>query len=169
MILAVTSKYQVFQTSIIALAIAHYLLQPYCKTWLNIMDGLLLGCLSITSSLVLDDTHFRDHSTTNTVTVVLVYMSVMGPLCAISLGIVSIVLVRYGLMSKIDEIGSAIKWCQQRVKVKRNANAVSQLRLNTVTRSTLTVNDGTDHATGDREPLIHYLQDTTCYNATDTD
>ena len=57
-IMALLSKYQLFQSLIMALTVMHCLLQPYCKTWLNIMDGVFLGCLSVTSGLVLDDTSF---------------------------------------------------------------------------------------------------------------
>ena len=166
-VLNLASSYQLFQTFIIVLTVTHCLLQPYCKKWLNTMDGVLLGCLSITSCLVLNDTSL--FFSTNTVTKVLVYMSVMVPLCLISLGIVSIVMVRFGLMAKIQKIAnncSAINWQRKLFKSKKETN-VPQPRLNIVTRSTLTVNTG-DNA-NDREPLLRYLQDSVNYSATDND
>ena len=167
-ILAIASCYQLFQTLIIALAISHCLLQPYCKKWLNIMDGVLLGCLSVTSCFVLEDTS-PFFSTNEVLTKVLVYMSVMLPLCLISLGIVCIVLVRFGLMAKIREIAnkcSAINWRQKLFKSKKDCNVPQQQGLNIVT-SSLTVNAG--GSANDREPLIRYLQNSTDYSATDND
>ena len=100
--MTITSNYRIFQTFTIGLTVTHGLLQPYEKKWLNIIDGLLLCCLSITSCLVLDDS--GAYSSNSMVTKILVYMSVMAPLCLISLGIVSIVLIRLGLVSKLHNV-----------------------------------------------------------------
>ena len=80
-IMVLTSSYQLFQTSVIALTVTHLLLQPYCKKWLNMMDGVIFGCLSVTSSLVVDGANSQGYSSSNTMIKVLVYISVMGPLC----------------------------------------------------------------------------------------
>ena len=95
-ILILTSNYQLFHTSVIILIVTHCLLQPYCMKWLNMIDGFLLGSLSITSSLILVDvTAYVSKS--DDFSKVIVYMSVILPLCFISLGVVSIVLVRFRL------------------------------------------------------------------------
>ena len=50
-VIVLTSNYQLFTTLIIALTITHCMLQPYSEKWLNIIDGVLFGSLSITSNL----------------------------------------------------------------------------------------------------------------------
>ena len=159
-ILVLTANYELFQTTIIALAIAHCLLQPYCKKWLNIVDGVLLGFLVVTATLVLVDKN--PYFFTNKVVWVLVYISVMGPLCLISLGIVAIVLVRFGIWSKVVSKCSAINWHQQLYTFVKDRNVSSQNpRLNIVSRSILTGSTGTHKPTTstEREPLIRYLQE----------
>ena len=164
-ILILTSNYQLFHMSVIILTVTHCLLQPYCMKWLNMIDGFLLGSLSITSSLVLvDATTYMSKSAK-----VIVYMSVILPLCFISLGVVSIVLVRFRLtcISKVKGFVNAMKISSS----KGQSIAVSRPQ-NVVTRSTVTVNAGnlSQPSSGNshyREPLLLYLQESASYNATD--
>ena len=155
-VLNLASSYQLFQTFIIVVTVTHCLLQPYCKKWLNIVDGLFLGCLNATSCLILKD--MSPYFSTNITTKILVYMSMMVPLGLISLGIVYIILVSLGLVQKINELVSKLLAIIESTKRRTVAVPVPQPRLNIVTRSTLTVNTG-DNA-NDREPLLRYLQDT---------
>ena len=167
-ILIVTSNYQLFHTSVIILTVTHCLLQPYCIKWLNMIDGFLLGGLSITSSLVLVDvTAYVSKSAK-----VIVYMSVILPLCFISLGVVSIVLVRFRLtcISKVKGFVNAFE-AMKISSSKGQSIAVSRPQ-NVITRSTVTINAGnlSQPSSGDshyREPLLLYLQESASYNATD--
>ena len=94
-VLVISSNYELFQTVITVLTVTHCrLLQPYCKKWLNVMGRLFLGSLSISSCLL--------SNSGTMVNVVLVYLSVIVPLCVISLGIVSIVIVRFGSLLQYE-------------------------------------------------------------------
>ena len=166
-IMVLTSSYQLFQTSVIALTVTHYLLQPYCKKWLNMMDGVLFGCLSATSSLVLEDVSSQEYSSSNTMTKVLVYMSVMGPLCSISLGVVSIVLVSFQRVKIIEIILE--KFSSMKEKFQNKVNSAGSTRPD-ATRSTINITS--TPATNDshyREPLLLHLQESADYNATEND
>ena len=162
-IMVLTSSYQLFQTSVIALTVTHLLLQPYCKKWLNMMDGVLFGCLSATSSLVLADVSSQEHSSSNTMTKVLVYMSVMGPLCFLSLGVVSIVLVSFQWVKLINEIFSRMKK-KSIIHVQNEVNSAGSTRPNAnITRSTINITPATNDSQY-REPLL--LQESANYNTT---
>ena len=152
-VLVISSNYELFQTVIIVLTVTHCLLQPYCKKWLNAMDGLFLGSLSISSCLLSDSGTM--------VNVVLVYISVMVPLCVISLGILSIVMVRFGIMVKVICIISTIT-----KKASHTQTApVPQPSERNVTRSVLNIEGS---ASNYREPLLYYIQDSAShYSATD--
>ena len=166
-IMVLTSSYQLFQTSVIALTVTHLLLQPYCKKWLNMMDGVIFGCLSVTSSLVVDGANSQGYSPSNIMTKVLVYISVMGPLCFLSLGVVSIVLVSFqGLGLKlILEIFSRMK----KKSVVHEVNSADSTRPNAnITRSTINIIPATNDSHC-REPLLLHLQESANYNATDND
>ena len=164
--LILTSSYQLFHTSVIVLTVTHCLLQPYCKKWLNVMDGFLLGSLSITLTFILDDI-------TTHVSEVLVYMSVMVPICLLSLGVVSIVMVRFNMMSKLKAYYSTkIRKCFALVNKKIHSNSTRQPQ-NVVTRSTVTINaSNLSQPSSDdshyREPLLLHLQESASYNATDS-
>ena len=149
LVLVLTSSYLIFQTFLIVLAVTHCLLQPYCKRWLNVMDGFFLGSLSVTACSVLGES--SPYLSTNTVTTVLVYVSVMGPLCVISLGIVCIVLVRFGVLPR----GTVI---YEYLKKKKNQYSDAKIVSSCIiTTSALGMEDPSD--TGYREPLLCYVQD----------
>ena len=145
--LIISSNYRIFQTLIIVLAVTHCLLQPYCKKWLNIVDGLLLCHLCMTSCLMLGDT--RINSSDSMVTMVLVYMSVMVSLCLISLGIVSIVLVRFGLMSKLMQHYSM----HMHPVIKRRLLAFKRYKVKAVPELRASTDDDTIKLY--REPLVY--------------
>ena len=154
-VLVISSNYELFQTVIIVLTVTHCLLQPYCKKWLNVMDGLFLGSLLSISSCLLS-------SSGTIVTRVLVYISVMVPLCVISLGIVSIVIVRFGIMSKLSSAIHKIPFITKKLSHTQPAPVPSQ---SSITRSVLNIESS---ASNYREPLLHYIQDSTNgYGATD--
>ena len=156
-VLVISSNYELFQTVIIVLAVTHCLLQPYCKKWLNVMDGLFLGSLLSISSCLLS-------SSGTTVTRVLVYISVMVPLCVISLGIMSIVMVRFGIMSKLVKVIHIISTITKKASHIQTA-PVPQPSERNVTRSVLNIEGS---ASNYREPLLYYIQDSAShYSATD--
>ena len=169
-ILILTSNYQLFHTLVIILIVTHCLLQPYCMKWLNMIDGFLLGGLSITSSLVLVDvTAYVSKSAK-----VIVYMSVILPLCFISLGVVSIVLVRFRLMciSKVKGFVNAFE--AMKISSSKGQSIATSRPQNVVTRSTVTINaSNLSKPSSDdshyREPLLLYLQESASYNATTND
>ena len=142
-VLVISSNYELFQTVIIVLTVTHCLLQPYCKKWLNMMDGLFLGSLSISSCLLSDSGTMLN--------VVLVYISAMVPLCIISLGVVFIVIVRFKILSKLISEASAIT-----KKSSHTQTPVTQPNDMNFTRSVLDI-EGSDN--NYREPLLHYIQD----------
>ena len=153
-VLVISSNYELFQTVIIVLTVTHCLLQPYCKKWLNVMDGLFLGSLSVSSCLLSDSDTILN--------VVLVYISVMVPLCAISLGIVSIVIVRFGIMSKLS---SAIHKIPSITKKPSHTQPAPVPPQSSITRSVLNIESS---ASNYREPLLYYIRDSTNgYGATD--
>ena len=119
------------------------------------MDGLFLGSLSISSCLLSDSG--------TTITTVLVYISVMGPLCVISLGIMSIVMVRFGILSKLISEVSAITKKPSHTQTASVPHDHPNDR--NVTRSVINIEGS---ASNYREPLLQYIQDSTSdYNATD--
>ena len=156
-VLVISSNYELFQTVIIVLTVTHCLLQPYCKKWLNVMDGLFLGSLLSISSCLLS-------SSGTTVTRVLVYLSVMVPLCVISLGIMSIVMVRFGIMSNSVKVIHIISTITKKASHTQTAPAPQPSERN-VTRSVLNIEGS---ASNYREPLLYYIQDSAShYSATD--
>ena len=122
--LLLTSKYQIFQTVIIILLATHCLLQPYSHKWLNIMDGFLLACLTITSSL--QDYGSYDSSYTQ-IRNIIVYITTMVPLIFLVFGAFSIILARFG-------IGTTIKNAIDRYR-KRKANTDYEMSMGVENRS----------------------------------
>ena len=101
-------------------------------------------------------------------------MSVILPLCFISLGVVSIVLVRFRLMciSKVKGFVNAFEAMKISSSKGQSINIAVSRPQNVVTRSTVTINAGnlSQPSSSDshyREPLLLYLQESASYNATD--
>ena len=156
LILVVTSNYHIFKMLLIVLAVTHCLLQPYCKKWLNVMDGFFLGSLTATSCLVLGES--SPYLSTSTVTAVLVYASVMGPLCVISLGIMSIVLVWLGVLPRMMVI------VEKKFREKKPRGKPVPHPDSNVTQCVIGIDNS---SSDDREPLLYHIQDSDDYGATD--
>ena len=154
-VIVLTSNYQLFTTLIIVLTITHCLLQPYSKKWLNIMDGVLLGSLSISSSLVLDDS--STHVTQNKLTEVLVYISVLGPLIFIVCGIVLIIMVQFGITSKLTNIIHKISAIRKKHLAIPQQTA-PQKKSSNITHGIVDLDDLIAD-TSDREPLVAITQE----------
>ena len=89
----------------------------------------------------------------------------MGPYCVISLGIVSIVMVRFGITSKL---ASAIHKISSTTKklLHTQTPSVPQPRNSNDTRSAIDIEGS---ASKYREPLLYYIQDSVHdYSATDS-
>ena len=148
------SYYQMFQITIIILVVVHYLLQPYSKKWLNTMDGLLLCALSATLCLVVDS-----YSSSSIATKVMVYVSVMGPLCFISSSTVIITL-KLGIVSRMMNIiiqKSLAVW-NRRHDESEFVEPVTTKQID-ATKSVVTVEEPQSEAAALREPLLYYLRD----------
>ena len=147
-IIALNSKYQLFKTSIIILTITHCLLQPYSKKWLNLIDGVFLGSLSITSSLVLEDSN--TNVTNDELTKVLLYISLLGPLTIIVCGIVLIITVQFGIIPKVANIIHKISAIKQSVTPKHEQTVPKR----NITESIINLDDFATNISNDREPML---------------
>ena len=154
-VIVLTSNYQLFTTLIIVLTITHCLLQPYSKKWLNIVDGVLLGSLSITSSLILDDS--STHLTQNKLTEVLVYISVLGPLIFIVCGIMLIIMVQFGITSKLTNTIHKISAIRKKHLAIPQQTA-PQKKSSNITHGIVDLDDLIAD-TSDREPLVAITQE----------
>ena len=155
-VIVLTSNYQLFTTLITALTITHCLLQPYSEKWLNIIDGVLFGSLSITSNLVLDDS--EAHVTQNKLTEVLVYISVLGPLIFIVCGIVLIIMVQFGVTSKLINTVHKISAIRKK-HLAIPQQAAPQQKSSNVTNSIVDLDDITNYIHSDREPMVATIQE----------
>ena len=154
----VTSSYRIFQTSVIALTVAHCLLQPYSNKWLNRMDGFLFGSLSITACLLFEDVH--SYLSNSKLSTVIVYMSVLGPLCLISLGIISIVLFRFKTASSLVSIVTTLRRLILKIKVSSTTPCDQPGPLDiSVNVASHSLECSADKY---REPLLYYAQDSGC-------
>ena len=159
-VLVISSNYELFQTVIIVLTVTHCLLQPYCKKWLNVMDGLFLGSSSVSSCLLSDSGTMLN--------VVLVYISVMVPLCVISLGIMSIVIVRFGIMPKLVSAIHKISAITNKKPSRAHTQTAPAPRPRAPPSATRSVINIEGSANSYREPLLYHIRDNTNdYSATD--
>ena len=157
-ILVLTSNYQIFQTVIIILLATHCLLQPYSHKWLNIMDGFLLACLAITSSLqdyISPDSNYEQE--------VIVCIFILLPLLLITVGIVSIILVRLRICSFMN---SKIHVGRLRCRIHKASTKQTCTDTGTIHTCTSINVYHPRQAVADREPLIRYLQESADYGAT---
>ena len=86
-------KYIVFQTVILALTLAHCLVQPYKKKWLNMCDTCLILDLLFLSALLLDQNQDIPQMKGKVFVVI--------PLCFICVGAIGIITVLAGLFSLV--------------------------------------------------------------------
>ena len=137
-------KYIVFQTVILAVTLAHCLVQPYKKKWLNICDTCLLFDLVFLTALLSDQN--QTISDTSIIIEVMIYLLVMIPLCFISVGAISIITVRTGLFSLVKRL---YNWWKDMCTARQNNN-IQQFPSPQFIDSFI-INDC--------EPLIHILQE----------
>ena len=137
-------KYIAFQTVILGVTLAHCLVQPYKKKWLNICDTCLLFDLVFLTALLSDEN--KTTSDTGIITEVMIYLLVMIPFCFISVGGIGIITVRTGLFSSVKRLYNCWK-----DKCTGQQNNIQQSPPPQVIDSFI-INDC------EREPLIHILQ-----------
>ena len=137
--------YVVFQTVVLAVTLAHCLVQPYKKKWLNMCVTYLLFDLVFLTALLSD----RNKTTSDTgiIIEVMIYLLVMIPLCFISVGAIGIITFRTGLFSLMKRL---YNWWKDMCTARQNN--VQQFPPPQVIDSFL-INDC------EREPLIHILQE----------
>ena len=137
--------YIVFQTIILAVTLAHCLVQPYKKKWLNMSDTYLLFDLVFLTAMLLAQN--ETVSDTPTIRELIIYLLVMIPLCFISVGAIGIITVRTGLLSLVKRL---YNWWKDKCATQQNN--VQQFPPPQVIDSFI-INDC------EREPLIHILQE----------
>ena len=154
MILSITialSDYILLLTSLSIIATAQYLVQPYRTKWLNNVDTLLLTDLTFLTGLLLlqDKVYAINFLTEKTL---LVYFLVLSPLCYIGIGIVSIILVSFGICDLLKRLFH--RCCfhteQQVILELGNTDAV-QKDQSPIQRELM--------LSGEREPLLRIIQD----------
>ena len=136
--------YNVFQTIILAVTLAHCLVQPYKKKWLNMCDTYLLFDLVFLTAMLSDQN--ETVSDTPIIREWIIYLLVMIPLCFISVGAISIITVRTGIFSLVKRL---YNWWKDKCTTQQNNT--QQFAPPQVIDSFI-INDC------EREPLIHILQ-----------
>ena len=154
MILLITialSDYILLLTSLAIIATAQYLVQPYRTKWLNNVDTLLLTDLTFLTGLLLlqDKVYAINFLTEKTL---IVYFLVMSPLCYIGIGIVSIILVCFGIRDLLKRLFHRCYFHteQQVILEQCNIHAVKKDQL-PIQRELM--------LSGEREPLLRIIQD----------
>ena len=138
-------KYIVFQTVILALTLAHCLVQSYKKKWLNMCDTFLLFDLVFLTALLSDQN--QTISDTSTIIEVMIYLLVLIPFCFISVGAIGIITVRSGLFLLVKKL---YNWWKDKCAVRQKN---IQLFPPPQVIDSFIINDC------EREPLIHILQE----------
>ena len=134
----------VFQTVILALTLAHCLVQPYKKKWLNVCDTFLLLDLLFLTDLLSEQNQTLSHSLI--MKELIIYLLVMIPLCFIGAGAIGIITVRTGLFSLAKRF---YNWCKD--KCTRRQNNIQTFGTSQI--DSFIINDR------EREPLIRILQE----------
>ena len=145
------SDYILLLTLLAIIATAQYLVQPYRTKWLNNVDTLLLTDLTfLTGLLLLQDKGYAINFLTEKT--LLVYFLVMSLLCYIGIGIVSIILVRFGIHDLLKRLFHRCYFHteQQVILEQGNIEAVKRDQLPIQRELTLS---------GEREPLLRIIQD----------
>ena len=145
------SDYILLLTLLSIIATAQYLVQPYRTKWLNNVDTLLLTDLAfLTGLLLLQDKGYAINFVTEKT--LLVYFLVMSPLCYIGIGIVSIILVRFGIHDLLKRLRHQCYFHteQQVILEQGNIDAVKRDQL-PIQRELM--------LSGEREPLLRIIQD----------
>ena len=154
MILLITitlSDYILLLTSLAIIATAQYLVQPYRTKWLNNVETLLLTDLTFLTGLLLlqDKVYAINFLTEKTL---LVYFLVMSSLCYIGIGIVSIILVCFGIRDLLKRLFHRcyVHTEQQVILEHGNIDVVKRDQL-PIQRELM--------LSGEREPLLRIIQD----------
>ena len=151
MIAIALSDYILLLTSLAIIATAQYLVQPYRTKWLNNVDTLLLTDLTFLTGLLLlqDKVYAINFLTEKTL---LVYFLVMSPLCYIGIGIVSIILVCFGIRDLLKRLFHRCYFHteQQVILEQGNIDVVKRDQLHIQRELMLS---------GEREPLLRIIQD----------
>ena len=137
-------RYVVFQTVILAVTLAHCLVQPYKKKWLNMSDTCLLLDLLFLTALLPEQNQSLSHSLI--MKELIIYLLVMIPLCFIGAGAIGIITVRTGLFSLVKRFYNC---CID--KCTRRQNTIQQF--GTSKMDSFIINDH------EREPLIRIVQE----------
>ena len=132
-------KYIVFQTVILAVTLAHCLVQPYKKKWLNMCDTCLLLDLLFLSALLSDQNQDIPQMKGKAI-----YLLVVIPLCFICVGAIGIITVRTGLFF-------LVKWLCKMLFSKYKEKFM--VRQNSIQEPQ------NDYFTNEREPLIRILEE----------
>ena len=154
-ILILLSNYLLFQTFVIILTVTHCLLQPYITRWLNLMDGVLLACLSVTASLVVQDSGVYGESNPLEKQVI-VYASIVLPLTMIAIGTVLVFLTRFGIRAKLIRVVHE-SWFYRKYSSRKPPLEVPPLpgQGSTFTTNSIRLNNSDD--VQEREPLLGQL------------
>ena len=153
-----TSNYLILQTIIIMLAAVHFLIQPYCSRWLNVIDGVLLVSLNLTTSLSAQDMNNVDLNGEDNAKKkeVLVYISVIIPLSLIAIGTVGLRLKVAYLINYIYQYLRNV--CNRRHTPTEQQSSAESTAATTLTHTSIVI-DGlnNERCIEEREPLLQYL------------
>ena len=147
-VVIITSNCLIVSTLIIIFTVTHCLIQPYSQKWLNIMDGVLLGCLSITSSLL---TYDNNHGNSRKV---MIYMFTLLPLAFITVGVIWVILIRLGVSPIVINVSKRVNNSIKHLISKR----LHQFKAQQPAQHNAVKFPSPVEAITDREPLIYYLQ-----------
>ena len=152
LLIAITlSDYILLLTSLAIIATAQYLVQPYRTKWLNNVDTLLLTDLTfLTGLLLLQDKMYAINFLTEKT--LLVYFLVMSPLCYIGIGIVSIILVCFGIRDLLKRLFHRCYFHTEQQVILEHGN------IDVVKRDQLPIQREL-MLSGEREPLLRIIQD----------
>lgn len=152
--LMLTSNYLIFQTFIIVLAAVHFLIQPYSRRWLNLVDGFLLISLNITTSLSAQDTNNIDLNDENSAKkkAVFVYISVIIPLSLIAIGTL-------GLRLRLAHaLKHTLQYFHGKVCNRARCQTAAATTAEATTHTTIKIEGlNAETSIADREPLLQYL------------
>ena len=152
LLIAITlSDYILLLTSLAILATAQYLVQPYHTKWLNNVDTLLLTDLTFLTGLLLvqDKVYAINFVTEKTL---FVYFLVMSPLCYIGIGIVSIILVSFGIRDLLKRLFHRCHFhTEQQVMLEEGKIDTVETDQSPIQRESM--------LSDEREPLLRIIQD----------
>ena len=135
--------YVVFQTVILAVTLAHCLVQPYKKKWLNVSDTCLLLDLLFLTALLSEQN--QSLSPSLIIKELIIYLLVLIPLCFISVGLICTITIGIGGLVK-----RFYNWCKTKCTTRQDNIQLANSQIDSVNDI---INDC------EREPFIHILQE----------